>query len=685
MQNPECRQRTARSLYNRSRSVCVLHSAFCILHSALPESPLIHDHHATLYDNLRLQPVPVALERVAIEQDDVGELAGFERAELIAHLNVRGSVRSHDLDHVLHREHEIERLQLVFESGFRVVRGVGAVAEHRARIEDRARVHRHVPGFFAQSHAADDRLRPVLAITEARFVVVGKDAEHRCAETDRRQDLRARSRELLGILDAREVLVRQMHQKRDAGTDSGHHRRCAHGVNLDQHAGLLAFVDDCLQDLHLLRGGAGHGGQRNLAGELDPHRRHLPNLSPGRFGRVLIQPQHARRDDARPIDLARLDAIPQRDVPVGWTARREERGVAGFELRLHLRLFHRAGVEMPMRVDEAWHRAHACGVDRLAARGRRLAGGHRHDLSRADDDRSALDHRRVGADDARVGDREVLRGDRGQRGECETGQKRERASCHGAQSIVCRFGVGEPRGHEDLKPRRTQRSQSQETETTPFLLRGPWRRDHMKKMSVTMGACLVVAMCVAVGAHAQAPAQAPAAAAAPSGIVVAMPNYVSIPLEITVNKPAAEVWKRIGKFCDIGEWFQIPCTITSGKDGEYGAVRSVANEVLVAKTELSYTYTQPVREGRPYNLYHGTLEARPVTATTSKLVYTLVFDNSLLADDAARQADFERRRTQFTQALQNMKILAEGGTLPPAPPRGGRGAAATEVTSLTGR
>jgi hypothetical protein len=142
-------------------------------------------------------------------------------------------------------------------------------------------------------------------------------------------------------------------------------------------------------------------------------------------------------------------------------------------------------------------------------------------------------------------------------------------------------------------------------------------------------------------------------------------------MEIMVDRPAAEVWKRIGKYCDIGEWLRLPCTITSGKDGEFGAVRSVANEVLVGKTELSYTYTQPVREGRPYNLYHGTLEARPVTATTSKLLYTLVFDNSLLADDAARQADIERRRVQFTQALQNMKILAEGGTLPPAPQRGG--------------
>jgi len=166
------------------------------------------------------------------------------------------------------------------------------------------------------------------------------------------------------------------------------------------------------------------------------------------------------------------------------------------------------------------------------------------------------------------------------------------------------------------------------------------------------------------------PAAAQAAPPATGSIVVANPTYTSIPMEITVNKPAAEVWKRVGKYCDIGEWLRIPCTITSGKDGEFGAVRSVANEVLVGKTELSYTYTQPVREGRPYNLYHGTLEARPVTATTSKIVYTLFFDNSMLADDAAREADRTRRTAQFTQALQNMKILAEGGTLPPAPARG---------------
>jgi hypothetical protein len=181
----------------------------------------------------------------------------------------------------------------------------------------------------------------------------------------------------------------------------------------------------------------------------------------------------------------------------------------------------------------------------------------------------------------------------------------------------------------------------------------------------------LVILCSAVVASAQAPPPPPVGS---TDIVVANPTYTSIVMEVTVNRPADEVWKRVGKYCDIGEWLRVQCTIVSGKDGEVGTVRSVASEILVGKTDLSYTYTQPVRAGRPYILYHGTLEAKPVSATTSKLVYTLMWDNSTLADDAARERDKTNRRNQFTQALQNMKILAEGGTLPPAPPRGaGRG------------
>jgi hypothetical protein len=195
-----------------------------------------------------------------------------------------------------------------------------------------------------------------------------------------------------------------------------------------------------------------------------------------------------------------------------------------------------------------------------------------------------------------------------------------------------------------------------------------------------LGGCLVVheervserPMPVAAVAPAPPPAPTPPPPPAVRERIesVANPTYVTIPMEITVNKPAAEVWKRVGKYCDIAEWLQIAagCQITSGKDGEIGAVRTIGQEVLVGKSEFSYTYAQTVRDGRPYNLYHGTLEARPINARSSRLVYTLIYDNSLVQGDAAaKEAEIARRRTTFERALSNMKILAEGGTLPPPP------------------
>ena len=82
-------------------------------------------------------------------------------------------------------------------------------------------------------------------------------------------------------------------------------------------------------------------------------------------------------------------------------------------------------------------------------------------------------------------------------------------------------------------------------------------------------------------------------------------------------------------------------------------------EVMVAQTELSYGYTQPNGPGEFYNLYHGFLEARPVTANSSKLLYTLMLDVSNMADQAAKDADVARRRASFERALGNMKAMAE--------------------------
>ncbi len=140
------------------------------------------------------------------------------------------------------------------------------------------------------------------------------------------------------------------------------------------------------------------------------------------------------------------------------------------------------------------------------------------------------------------------------------------------------------------------------------------------------------------------------------------PQYRTITMQVDVAKPAAEVWAKVGGYCAIANWMKVDCKITSG-DGGIGTVRSLAGgrvtEILVGKTDLSYGYTQPVKAGQFYNLYHGYLEAKPVTATTSQLIYTLVYDESDKADQAAKDADAARRRNMFEGALKNMKALAE--------------------------
>jgi hypothetical protein len=180
----------------------------------------------------------------------------------------------------------------------------------------------------------------------------------------------------------------------------------------------------------------------------------------------------------------------------------------------------------------------------------------------------------------------------------------------------------------------------------------------MKLLSTLAAAATAVSL--AGAASAQTPAAAPAA-------TWPAPAYVSIPMEITVNKPAADVWAKIGGYCDISKWISpagnVPCEITSGK-GEVGTVRKIAGriiEVMTAKSEFGYGYTQPAVEGKWYNLYHGFMEVRPVNATSSKILYTLMVDQADKADQAAKDKDVAQRRTQFEGALANMKKLAEAG------------------------
>jgi uncharacterized protein YndB with AHSA1/START domain len=151
---------------------------------------------------------------------------------------------------------------------------------------------------------------------------------------------------------------------------------------------------------------------------------------------------------------------------------------------------------------------------------------------------------------------------------------------------------------------------------------------------------------------------------------VANPHYATMAESIVIDAPVAKVWARVGKFCDITEWMNSPewedCRYLQGNGG-LGSVRSIVNEVLVGQTQYSYTYAQPPRKDTLYNLAHGTLAAEALTPATTRLTYTMLRDDSMLSDDAARKRDDEARRARVSEWLKNMKVLAEGGKLPPKP------------------
>lgn len=134
-------------------------------------------------------------------------------------------------------------------------------------------------------------------------------------------------------------------------------------------------------------------------------------------------------------------------------------------------------------------------------------------------------------------------------------------------------------------------------------------------------------------------------------------DFVSIVQEAAINAPADVVWKKVGGYCDIGAWLKTTCEITSGTDREVGAVRKIAGrvvEVIVATTPTSYTYA----DVDPKIFYHGTVEVRPVDKKTSKLVYTLFFDQSSIPAEQ-QQANRDRRKATFGNVLNTMKGLAE--------------------------
>src|ERR1700742_3463295 len=119
-----------------------------------------------------------------------------------------------------------------------------------------------------------------------------------------------------------------------------------------------------------------------------------------------------------------------------------------------------------------------------------------------------------------------------------------------------------------------------------------------------------------------------------------------------IDKPAYLVWDKINAWCGIEKFLEVKgCKIESGK-GELGSVRTIDTgtahvvEIVVARTPYSYTYAQPFTP----IFYHGTLGVEAVDATHSKIVYSLIWNESAVGDDKAQDAAYASRKSRFQAA-----------------------------------
>jgi len=139
-------------------------------------------------------------------------------------------------------------------------------------------------------------------------------------------------------------------------------------------------------------------------------------------------------------------------------------------------------------------------------------------------------------------------------------------------------------------------------------------------------------------------------------------DWTTITLTASLNKGADAAWEKIGgnDWCAIAKYLDVKgCVIDSGK-GELGSVRTIDTgtakivEIVAARTAHSYTYAQPFTP----IFYHGTLAVEPVDRTHSKLVYTLIWNQTAVGDAAAQAAAREGRTKRFQAAVDKMAAAA---------------------------
>jgi hypothetical protein len=167
----------------------------------------------------------------------------------------------------------------------------------------------------------------------------------------------------------------------------------------------------------------------------------------------------------------------------------------------------------------------------------------------------------------------------------------------------------------------------------------------MKKMLITAAALALSA----AAASAQTPQPA---------------DWLKLSFSADLNKNADKAWERMGgnDLCAIARYLDVQtCTPVSGK-GELGSIRTIGVagnpapvvEIIVARSKYSYTYAQPFNN----TFYHGTMSIVATGPNSSRLEYTLMWNQAAVGNAAAQAASRESRQQRFQLAVNRMAAEA---------------------------
>jgi hypothetical protein len=137
------------------------------------------------------------------------------------------------------------------------------------------------------------------------------------------------------------------------------------------------------------------------------------------------------------------------------------------------------------------------------------------------------------------------------------------------------------------------------------------------------------------------------------------PVFAKVALTTRIACPAEIAWPLIGGFGTAGRFLGVAITL-DGEEGVLGTTRRVGADIveaLVGVSRHSYTYAQTEGPMAQY-AYHGCVSLEPDSATSCKLDYTIIFEQSAMSvADLTYQLD--RIKGRFEGMLESMKAAAE--------------------------